>query len=429
MTNSPLPPTIGRRGFLAGATALTAAPVLTGAWSPASALVLPSVTPVWSETVRRSFGVAVHPNARRTVYGKVDAWTQLAGNLGAGYIRGKYAPHLRETQQTVARCRTFGLKWLMTLIPENWSMSHAELKASLAHIRDHAADVCAGIEGMNEPEHNRDGSPVRSDWAAATVAYQRIIKEFVRATPALSHVTVVGPSLQMGGSNPLEDMYALTRAGVAPYMDYAGLHSYPAGFRPETNVDKRLSWVAQAWTGKPTWVSETGYNNAMNAPLGGPRPTPTDVSATYGPRSVLEYFTRGCKAVRYELLDDPNAGANVAESNYGMVECPGLDPTKWTVKPEYTTMQRFLGSLRDSARSYTPAPVALQVAAPSTVKWLAVGKSDGSHTVLAYQNTSLYDPIKRIKLLTVGPVDVTVTDRFGPRVVPVGPAVKAIPLR
>src|SRR3712207_7873684 len=51
-----------------------------------------------------------------------------------------------------------------------------------------------GIEGMNEPNHNRDGSAVRPDWAEAAVAYQKVIWDFVKTTPALSHVSVLSPS-------------------------------------------------------------------------------------------------------------------------------------------------------------------------------------------------------------------------------------------
>jgi hypothetical protein len=434
MTKSPSAP-LSRRSLLSRGVALSAtatvAPILGGAHAPAGAATsstLPTVTPVWSETLRRSYGVATHPNMRRSVYGQVDAWTGYVGRLNAGYIRGKYSPNLRETLQTVARCRTFGLKWLMTLIPEDWSMSTAELKASLAHIRDHAADVCIGIEGINEPNHNRDGSRVRSDWATVTVTYQRVIREFVAATPALSHVSVVGPSLQLAGGDQFDDFLALQAAGVEKYMDYAGVHSYPGGFRPHNMVDVRLGWAKDAWGAKPAWVSETGYNNAMASPLRGPRPTPVDVSATYGPRSVLEYFSRGARSARYELLDDPNPANNDPESNYGLVKCPSQNPSTWSVKPEYTLMQSFLASLRDSASSYRPAGVPLRVQAPTGVKTLVVGKSNGTASLLTYLNASIYDPVKRTRL-TVAPVDVTVTDRVGTRVVKVGPSVQAISLR
>ncbi len=428
-TTNPLRTTVSRRAVLgAAASGAALAPLAAGASTPAAATTLPLVTPVWSEQLRRSYGVAVHPNLGKTGYAYVDAWAQQVAAMNATYIRGRYAPQLDATAQTIARCRALGLKWLMLVIPEDWSMSPAELRTTLAHIRDNAADVCIGIEGMNEPNHNRDGSEVRADWAAATVVYQKVIKEFVAATPSMAHVTVVGPSLQMGGTDPLAAFLALADAGIRPYMDEAGMHSYPGGMKPDNNVAKRLGWVATAWGQLPTLVSETGYHTATNAPLVGHRPAPTDVAATYGPRSLLEYASRGCRSVRFELLDDPDAANATAESNFGLLEATGLAPSTWTPKAEYGVMQAFLGSLKDSAASYTPAPVPLQVVAPSTVKWTLVAKSDGTVSLLTYLNASVYDAVKRVRL-TVAPVDVTIIDRAGTRVVKVGPQVTSVPVR
>src|SRR3712207_3123706 len=208
-----------------------------------------------------------------------------------------------------------------------------------------------GIEGMNEPNHNRDGSEVRPDWAQATVAYQKVIWDFVKTTPALSHVAVLSPSLQMGGADPSVDFAELGAAGLAPYIDYAGMHSYPGGLKPDNKVDLRLGYVRDHWSNKPTWVSETGYTNAMDAPMVGPRPVPYDVSATYAPRSLLDYFSRGCKSARYELLGEPDPTNAVPESAFGLVHCPSNDPATWTFKPEYYVMRDFLGGLKDTPAS------------------------------------------------------------------------------
>ena len=430
-----------RRAFIAGAAAASAlgatGSVLSGAFAPAGASTtpLPLVSPVWSENLRRSFGVAVQPQMLKTPYASVSAWPRYAAELNAAYIRGKYSPlpMLRAaTDSIVAQCRTYGLKWVMTLIPEDWSMTHDQLRAVLVHIRDNAADVCIGIEGMNEPNHNRDESPVRADWAAATVAYQKVIHDFVRSTPELSHVAVIGPSLQMGGADPLVDFQALAVAGVTACMDWAGMHSYPAGLKPDSKVDTRLGYVRDAWGSVPTWVSETGYTNAMAAPMVGPRPVPFDVAAAYGPRSLVDYFSRGSNSVRYELLSEPDPTNAEPEYSYGLLHCPSNDPSTWTVKPEYTVMRDFLGSLKDTgpagATTFQPAAVPLKVTAPSTVKWLLTGKSDGTTTLLAYLNTSIWDVTKRVRLNPAA-VDVTVTDRLGARTVKVGTTLTTIAVR
>src|SRR5215212_7374564 len=74
------------------AAATTAIPVLgAGSFTPAAAATtLPSVMPVWSETIRRSFGLAVQPQMQHTPYGAVDVWAKHAADLGVTYIRGKF---------------------------------------------------------------------------------------------------------------------------------------------------------------------------------------------------------------------------------------------------------------------------------------------------------------------------------------------------
>ena len=434
-TSTDAPHTASRRGFLAGAAAVAGAAGVAGlgagAFSPAAAAGLPLVTPVWSETVRRSYGVAVQPQNRLSTYGEVTVWPKYVADMNAYSMRGRYStlPALRPvTDALIAQCRTLGLKWVMTLVPEDWSMTTAQLRAVLADIRDRAADVCIAVEGINEPNHNRDGTPVRSDWAAAAVAYQKVMWDFVKATPSLSHVSVLGPSLQMGGDDPLVDFAALTTAGLPGLMSHAGMHSYPAGLKPDSKVDTRLGYVRSTWGSVPTWVSETGYTNAMAAPMVGPRPVPVDVAATYGPRSLLDYFTRGCISTRFELLDEPDPSNVEPENSYGLISCRGADPSTWSVKPEYTVMRSFLGALKDTAAAYTPAPVALQVTAPSTVRWIVTGKSDGTATLHAYLNVSVWDIRTRVRL-NPAPVDVVVTDRAGTRTIKVGATLTSIPVR
>jgi hypothetical protein len=426
-------PVVTRRTLLTAATAATmTAPLVMGdAAAAAAAVPRVRVTPVWTEELRRTYGVGVLSAASAPVYTYVDDWMQRLADLGAPYVRGRYQPRSAKTAQIVERCRALGLTWLMSVVPENWSMSEQELRATLEHIRDNAADVCIGIENMNEPNHNRDGTPVRPDWPQLTVGYQRVIKTFLDSTPSMDKAVSVGPSLQMGADDPTPDFFALRDAGLPQYLDYAGLHSYPSGWGPAAYVDLRLGWVRDAWGAIPTWVTETGYNTAHNAPFNGdegPKPVPQDVAATYGPRSVLEYARRGCRAVRFQLLDQPNAADDEPSYNRGLIENTGDLPSTWTPKPEYTTMQTFLASLRDSAASYTPPPFEIGVQGPKNLRWLPVGKSDGSRSLLMYRGAPVWDPDTRTRR-TVKVADVTVTDRLGTRVVKVGADVVTLGIR
>ena len=426
--------TLTRRSLLAGLAAATAAaPVLgAGAFTPATAVrrtVLPTVTPVWSEAVRRSFGICAHPTYMTRTYADADAWLPLLKASGAAYFRGRYAPTSPNTKKVTEYCRANGIKWVMTLLPEDWSMTETELRARLAHIRDNAADVCLAVEGVNEPNHERDGGAPPADWATRSVRFQKILWDFRNATPAMKHVKVISPSLWIGGGQYVErDFGALARAGVTNYIDYAGMHSYPGGLKPDNKLDIRLSWVRNLWGPHiPMWATETGYTNALNT-TSGFKPAPEDVAAVYGPRSILTYFERGAMSTRFELLDDPNPTLTDQEAHFGLVRTPTLNPTTWTLKPEYNAIQAFQERLIDPVASYTPVPVALHVTAPADVKWIVVQKSDGSNRILAYRDVSVYDTTTKTHL-NPGTVPLTVTDRRGTRIIEVGPTVKAIWIR
>jgi len=225
----------------------------------------------------------------------------------AGYFRGMYANGLSATSETTRVAREYGVEWGMGVCPDDWSLSDAELVSRIKHIARNAADICLYIEGVNEPNFAGAGRRTATDWPQRTVAKQKVIWQTVKGDSRLAHVKVVGPSLHAVVGT--EAQYKLLGdAGVARYMEYAAMHRYPGGHYPDQGLDQRLAWVKRYWGGKPTWITETGYNNAL-ADSGGQNPVPEDVSAVYAPSTVLEAVDRGCKVIWYELLDDPDAGA------------------------------------------------------------------------------------------------------------------------
>jgi hypothetical protein len=424
--------TLSRRRVLTGLVATPAVPLIgAGAVDPAAAARrrLPTITPVWSEAVRRSFGICAHPTYMTRTYRAADSWLPLLKATGAAYFRGRYSPSSPNTAEVTKFCRANGIKWVMTLLPEDWSMTEAELQSRLAHIRDNAADVCLAIEGINEPNHERNGGTPPADWAVRAVRYQKVLWDFRNATRSMRHVKVISPSLWIGGGQHVhKDFKALADAGITRYIDYAGMHSYPGGAKPDNKLDTRLGWVRELWGDNiPYWATETGYTNALNT-TSGAKPAPEDVAAIYGPRSILTYFEHGAMSTRFELLDDPNASLTDQEAHFGLVRTPALNPSTWTLKPEFDAIRAFQERLVDPVGSYEPVPVRLRVNAPPDVKWMVVQKSNGSNRILAFRDVSVYDAVTKTRL-NPGAVPLTVTDRRGTRVVDVGPNVRGIRIR
>ncbi len=389
-----------------------------GSALPAGAIgsALPAVKPLWSQRVAEAFGVCSHPNFGQTVYASTNSWMEALAATGATYFRGLYSHRLSATQTTLSGARKHGIKWGMTICPEDWGISDLELIARVQHIAANAADMCLYVEGVNEPNHERDGSAPPQDWVRRTVRVQKLIWDAVKGNPRLDHVKIIGPSLHAVAATEA-DYRALGDAGLTKYMDYAGLHRYHGGRYPDHLIDERLAWVKRHWDAKPTWITETGYTNATGS-LSGHPPVPEDVSAVYAPAAVLEAVDRECKVAWYELLDDPDSWRKAdIESNFGMYSVGSRDASSWRPKPIVGVMKSFLKELQDEGKAYDPPEMGLRVTSDADdVRSTLVAKRDGTATLYVRRATDCWDP-QRQQPIRVAEVPVRIeTDNGATRV-------------
>jgi hypothetical protein len=385
------------------------------------------VKPISSRRAYRAFGVCSHPNFGTTVYKNTTDWMDALAKTGASYFRGLYSDGITSTKTTTASARAHGIQWGMTVCPEDWSLTDPGLISRINHIADNAADVCLYIEGVNEPNHERDGSKAPSDWIQRTIQKQRIIWNTVKSNPKLSHVKVVGPSLHAVVATEA-DYAALAQAGLPKYMDFAALHRYPNGRYPDWLLDEKLAWVAKYWGGKRTWITETGYTNGIAA-TGGQNPVPEDISARYAPSALLEAVDRDCKVTWYELLDDPDYGAkNVMESNFGMFAAENGTAPPFRAKPVVASMRQILDTLRDDGVGYSPKEIPLRItSAAKDLRTTVTAKRDGTATVFLRRSLPCWD-IKARKRIDVPFVDVKIESAKGAQTVRVDDVVRAVQL-
>jgi hypothetical protein len=409
----------------AGPKAATGNHVAGAAGAGAVGTALPKVQPISSRRAYRAFGVCSHPNFGATVYKNTTDWMYMLAKTGASYFRGLYADNITATQVTIASARKHGIQWGMTVVPDDWSLSDAALIKRINHIAEHAADICLYVEGVNEPNHERDGSKAPADWVARTIQKQKIIWNAVKSDPRLKNVRVVGPSLHAVAATEA-DYAALGRAGLANYMDFAGLHRYPNGKYPDQLLDEKIGWVNKYWGGKRVWITETGYTNSIAD--GGFNPVPEDISARYAPSALLEAVDRDCKVAWYELLDDPDAGAkNVRESNFGMFATDSI-AGPFRAKPVVPAMRQILDSLRDDGVGYTPAAIPLRItSAAKDVRSTVIARRDGTVTVFLRRSLPCWDTKAR-KRIEVPFTDVKIESAKGTQTVRVDDFVKAVRL-
>lgn len=419
---------------LGAAVALSSAPSVAAATSVSTSRVgarLPMVTPLSAQKVHESYGICAHPSFVDTVYQQTDAWMSRLASLGVTHFRGVFNENNPGTQQAIAAARQYGLKWVMLVAPENGS-TLGSVSARMDYIAHHAADICAAIEGPNEPNHNRDGSPVAPDWAVTATRYQKLIWEKAKAHASLSSVPIIGPSLHdvMAHRSGGRDYVLLADQGILNYQDYCGLHRYPSGNEPMFRLDERLGYVYAAYgQNYPVWVTETGYHNAVSTQHGH-NPSTEWVSGTYGPRAILQFAMRGIPMIRYQLLDFPDAGAMTdPEDHFGLYRANSLQPNSWRAKSEASRVQALLQALRDPGPAYTPSATSLGVRSRATdVAHVVTAKRDGSATVWLWRDSSIWDPNRR-QPRSVPPVTATINDRLGSRDVRVDAQVRGVELR
>lgn len=425
-----------------------------------------NVQPISAKQIYDSYGVCAHPTRRDLVYGvqtsNIDAWMSRLATMGASYFRGKYTPDHPNTAVAVAAARRHKMKWLMTVVPEGSTspteQSTAETAAAVKDIGDNAWDVSAGIEGINEPNHNRGGGSVPSNWAQVAVDHQRAIWNTARAHARLSTIPIVGPSLHdvmaddsytaAPGSMPVggfKHYHQLKELGIAQFQNFAGLHSYNGGDFPTRKLDERLGPIDLAYgipAGRahyPTWLTEWGWHNALTT-TAGHRPAPEAVTAVYAPRGLLQIGgVMGVRLARYEALDDFDPGVkDEHEKNFGLWRVSSAsasasyDPASWTPKPEVAAMQAILTALRDpeGTAPYVPAKVTLAVdkGAATDVEYVVTARADGTATVWLWRNLRIWDPVKKTSI-AVSPVNVKVTDRVGARTLSVDASVTGLTVR
>ncbi len=391
-----------------------------------AAAALPTVKPISSHAAYSAYGVCALPHLGNSPYRFTSPWMAALAQTGASYFRGMYAHQISATAEATRAARSHGLKWGMTVCPD-LSFSDAELVARLKHIAANASDRCLFIEGINEPNHNRGTGTVPSDWARRTVAKQRMIWQTVKGDPRLSHVKVLGPKLQavVGTSSHYQ---ALGAAGIAKYMDFAALACYPGGKYPYHLLNERLDWIKRYWGGKPAWITETGYTNALAATRGH-AVVPEDVSAAYAPSLLLEAVDHGCRLSVFELLDSPDPGAkDDTEDHFGLFAIQGGEGPPWRAKPIVSTVRAFLSGLKDPGPAHDPGSIQLSVTSSvGDVRSTVTAKRNGAATVHLRRAKDCWDPSRKVRL-AVPEVAVRIQTPQGLRTVMVNHKVRSIAL-
>jgi hypothetical protein len=305
-----------------------------------------------------SVGVNTHLAYTNSTYNNFPMVLQALTNLGVKHIRDGYYnwPSGNNYYTQFQELNAAGIT-ADFVVPYQPSVTAANLTAFCA-----LATNCEAFEYPNELDSSSQTTVLGTTTVATAV--QQMSTPLLAATATLK-IPLIGPSFTQAAT--------FTSVGnIAPLMTTNNLHIYFGGRNPESkgwgstdvsgNGYGSIGWwldnAAVDAPGKPSWVTETGYNilgctlkpatsTAPYAPSAGqcaqyPDPSytaytiPANQSGSYVLRTLLEMYASGIKRTYlYELFDDPSS------PNFGLIYANG------DTKRGYNDLQSFMFLMND----------------------------------------------------------------------------------
>lgn len=337
-----------------------------------------------------SIGVNVHMTYKDTAYADRDRLAEKLSEAGIRHVRDGLSYDTQYAYDTFNQLASRGIH--TTFIMGDPTEQRDTLPELISTLRTKVRGAAEAVEGPNEYSHSGDPR-----WAERLRPYQRRLYAAVKSSPDLRGLPMLAPSL----ISP-QDHAAL--GNLSDALDFGNKHSYPGGDIPEANLTEELSVAARVSGGRRSYVTESGYHNALNTDSGH-RPVPESVAATYMSRMFLEYFRRGvARTFAYELIDEwPDPAKRELESDFGLLR------SDYSEKPAFRSISNLIALLNDRAGVRKPRPLSYSVGgAPDDLRRLVLEKSDGSHYLVLWRAARVWDPDAR-RPLPVAPKAVTVS--------------------
>jgi len=326
-----------------------------------------------------SIGVNVHLSYWDTPYGKrFPEVAALLERSGIRHVRDGVVLGQQRVCDEARELAAHGIRFTFVTQPAR----------TAADLRTWAACVGPAIEAYEAP-NEYDISHPGSDahWADTLRTFQKSLYAWVKETPALAKLPVIGPSLTSKAA-------FATVGDLSAYLDFGNMHDYFAGHEPGTpgwgaggygsiayNIDAAQA-VSKA---KPIAATETGYATG-NAPGN----VPEAVEAAYVPRMFLDQFAAGVvRTDEYELIDEGGApfGTN------GLLD-GNLQP-----KPAFTALASMIALLADDASPASLARVPLELGGDAAgIRHELFEKRDGRCYLAIWQEAPSVEPKTQLPL-------------------------------
>ena len=254
------------------------------------------------------------------------------------------------------------------------------------------------IEGLNEPDgwyktfHGMQDLASHDQVYLATRRHQAELYDLIKGDSGSASKPVLLPA--MGYSK------YVTTLGQIPF-DFLSFHRYPQGDYPDalsfTGVEIPLLDTLPNSSGKPVFLTETGYHTALSH-VSEHHPVPESIQAKYLPRLLAKAFKEGVsRTYLYELADE-GYDQKEKEDYFGLVAFQPSYANPLVLKPAGQAIKRLLHHLDDSVSpDFTPQMFDFTLDAGSAnlskLKYLVLQENDGQGTfnILIWQEVRSYN--------------------------------------
>ncbi|MFO1155044.1 MAG: hypothetical protein U1E42_15500 [Rhodospirillales bacterium] len=252
------------------------------------------------------------------------------------------------------------------------------------------SQAIVGFEGPNEYTNHQHGP----GWDDDLRDYMRRLSDEVRDRRLPQ--PIIGPTIYLRVPGDIRQL-----GDISNIIDASNFHIYTSGNEPSYRMGEWLSDARIMAPGKPVWVTEYGYHNAMKNPSQNPVSEVT--AAKYLPRFASIYFSRDPqgKFFIFELVD---AGTNPADREQNL----GLMRSNLAKKPAFHALRRMIDAVKSGSTQVNPRDLAVQINGQSNMETLLLQKSDKEYALLLWQEVKSWD-VKSQRQLELAAKPVTVT--------------------
>lgn len=261
-----------------------------------------------------------------------------------------------------------------------------ELNAALGA----GSQAISAFEGPNEYTSLQSGP----GWDDDLRVYMQRLADEVRGRKLPQ--PVVGPTIYLR-----KPMHINELGNIGGSIDASNFHIYTSGNEPSYKIDEFLSNARIMAPGKPVWVTEYGYHNALKNPKQNPVSELT--AAKYIPRFAALYFGRSPqgKFFVYEFIDDANNPAD-REANFGILR------NNLQKKPVYYTLKRMINVVKTGSTAVSPRDLNVNISGGGNIQKLLLQQSSNQYLLLLWQEVKVWD-VKAQRQISVPDQPVTVT--------------------